>query len=152
MKRSVDTTSETAGAGDHVETLARPANLYAWKEGDAVGDVLCCVQSRRRTHFMNYWKDRLGEGKKKCSLAFVGKLYLQVRKHLVLQPGTDRRLFITFTIVNTTAVMRFVSCSCGPGAEMLCSCSLVPGPPGIAALSCQNGPVVLSLREGLKFA
>lgn len=54
MKRSVDTTSETAGAGDRVETLATPANLYAWKERDAVGDVLCCVQSRRRTHFMNY--------------------------------------------------------------------------------------------------
>lgn len=61
--------------------------------------------------------------RRKCSLVFVGKLYLRVRKHLVLQPGTDRRLFITFTVVNTTVVMSFVSCSVS--LEQKCSAAVV---------------------------
>lgn len=58
-----------------------------------------------------------------CSLAFVGKLYLRVRKHLVLQPGTDRRLFITFSVVNTAAVMSLVSGSAR--LERRCSAAVV---------------------------
>lgn len=152
MKRSVDTTSETAGAGRPRGNTRQTSKLVCMEgEGCCGRRIVLCAESEKNT-FHELLKGQTWRGRKKCSLAFVGKLYLRVRKHLVLQPGTDRRLFITFTIVNTTAVMRFVSCSCQPGAEMLCSCSLVPGPPGIAALSCKNCRVVLSLQEGLKFA
>lgn len=53
-------------------TLIGPANLYAWKERDAVGDVLCCVQGQRRTGnpFHKLLKGQTGEGKMQPGLCW----------------------------------------------------------------------------------
>lgn len=85
--------------------------------------IVLCAGSKKNWECISWIIKRTGLERGKFSLAFVGKLYLRVRKHLVLQPGRDRRLFITFTVVNTTAVMSFVSCSVS--LEKKCSAAVV---------------------------
>lgn len=102
----------------------RTGKLVCMEEEGCCGRcIMLCAGSKKNWKPISWIIERTDLERGKFSLAFVGKLYLRVRKHLVLQPGTDRRLFITFTGINTTAVMSFVSCSVSP--EQKCSAAVV---------------------------
>lgn len=124
MGGSGDAPFEAAGAADHVETIwPDQQTCMHGRRGMLRRCVVLCAGSEKNWEQISWIIERADLERGKCSLAFVAKSYLRVRKHLVLQPGTDRRLFITFAVVNTTAVMSFVSCSARP--ERRCSAAVV---------------------------
>lgn len=69
--------------------------------------VLCRVKEEQQTHFMNYWKNRPGKGKR-C-LALVGRLDLWVAQHSVFQPVIDRGVLI-ISIVDAPEAVRRSEC------------------------------------------
>lgn len=116
------------------------------------GEACCgrCVvqgQGRAENTFHELLKESTWKGKN-AAWPLFGKLYLQVGKHLVLQPGIGK-LFFYFDPHQKHSI-QFALLLCmnvkeKPAAKMFFIIGVLTSPPGIKVFSCRNTHIVLSL-------